>query len=423
MTEAEVREAALQMFDPESSPRVHLVRLVRFGAFDRQIRAADTEGNWLSWFEQQSEPEADRPTYVVVASGDDIDLIGLKLSERWARGTPLPPVDHLDPPERVALVAIFDAVTGREGAVRFVWSGQSDLPHDHRLVQQVARLPTIEIDESRSAELRLTPPPTSTERPPAPEVSTVALPSTPTATPTVPLPPEGAVALDTEALDHVQTSAIAEFPLRPGARWIYRSVNKDYYRWETVRITTEVESGWRLDDGALLWRVRTVATRMSPSPVGPWPGPTPAPASGYSVFGNGQRVFAFRDGTFYESDNWEGVPASEARVPEIASLPPLAWWPLLRLPLEPGGPWFIGESWTGDPPTDYAGYSMIGRMRVTVPAGTFDDCAVLRLPIGAGATEWRWFCSGIGFVRQEGYGNNPGNFAATVELVEFVPGR
>jgi hypothetical protein len=137
----------------------------------------------------------------------------------------------------------------------------------------------------------------------------------------------------------------------------------------------------------------------------------------------GDTIIAYRDGTFFESNHTEGVRASESGARELEPLPDLAWWPLLRLPLEPGGPWFVGESWTGDPPTEYAGYSMIGRMRVTVPAGTFDDCAVLRLPIGAGATEWRWFCEGVGFVRQEGYGNNPATFSARVELVGFVPGR
>lgn len=423
MTEAEAREAALEMFDPESSPYVHLVRLLPFGEFNRDLRDAKSAPFWMSWFEGQAEPEADSPIYVAAASGDDIHLTGLMIHNTWTPGTSLPPDDPQEPPNRLILVALFDPVTGREVAFGIIWSERDALSLAEPWLNQVTRLPAIEIDEGRSSELRLTPPPTLTERPPVPGYSTAAPPVTKNASPTVPLPPSGAEVLDTATLDHDQANAIAKFPLRAGARWIYRSAYRNEFRWTTERITTEVEAGWQLDDGALLWQIRTMATRMSPSPVGPWPAPTTAPAWGYGVFANGEKVIAFRDRTFYESGRREGVRASEEDVPEISALPALAWWPLLRLPLEPDGPWFIGESWTGDPPTMYAGYSMIGRMRVTVPAGTFDDCAVLRLPIGAGATEWRWFCSGVGFVRQEGYGNNPGNFSAKVELVEFLPGR
>ena len=424
MTEAEVRAAALGLLDPESSPRVHLVRLVPFGEFNRQVRDSESAPYWMDWFEGQSEPEADHPVYVAAASGDDIHLTGLMIHNMLAPGTPLPLDDRHEPPNHVVLVVLLDAVTGREGAFGLIFSERDALSLAEPWLHQVARLPAIEIDEGRSAGLRLTAPPTSTQRTPSPGVTPYSPPATRTPTPTVPLPPRGAVSLDTAALDHDQAIAISEFPLRAGARWIYRSAYRDGYRWTTERITAEVEAGWRLDDGVLLWQTRTHATRLSPSPIGPWPGPTPAPAWGYGVFPRGEKVIAYRDGTFFESDQREGVRASEADAPEISSLPALAWWPLLRLPLEPGGPWFIGETWSGQPSNGwYAGYSMIGRMRVTVPAGTFDNCTVLRLPIGAGATEWRWFCAGVGFVRQEGYGNNPGNYSAKVELVEFSQGR
>ena len=100
----------------------------------------------------------------------------------------------------------------------------------------------------------------------------------------------------------------------------------------------------------------------------------------------------------------------------------LRWWPLLKVPLVPGGPWYLGKSALKDPTSAHLGYRNIGLERINIPYGTFERCAVPHHPIGAIASEWRWFCPGIGFVRQEGYGNNPGNYPAKLELVEFVRG-
>jgi hypothetical protein len=48
----------------------------------------------------------------------------------------------------------------------------------------------------------------------------------------------------------------------------------------------------------------------------------------------------------------------------------------------------------------------------------------MRLPIGAGATDWRGFCPGVGFVRAEGYGNNPSYDNVKLELTDyFIPDR
>jgi hypothetical protein len=227
-------------------------------------------------------------------------------------------------------------------------------------------------------------------------------------------------------LTREQSGAIAAFPLRVGARWTYRFAYRANYRWRTESITAEVKTAWLDSNGVLVWDIETAVSLLSPSRgtlqrIAPWV--MPWAKSGYGVFTRGAKVIAYDRGTFYESDNREGVRFSDGKAPAIERLPALAWWPLLRLPLEPSGPWFLGESWTGDPPTEYAGYSMIGRQNVTVAAGSFEDCAVLRLPIGAGATEWRWFCEGLGFVRQEGYGNNPAYDQLKVELVAFHAGR
>ncbi len=125
---------------------------------------------------------------------------------------------------------------------------------------------------------------------------------------------------------------------------VYRAAIRHDFRWTTQRITVEVEAAWRSQNGTLRWLTRTLASKVSPSPIGPWPGPTPAPARGYGVFSSAEKVIAYRTGTFYENDHWEGVRASAGTAPELEPLPAYAWWPLLRLPLEPGGPWFVGAS-------------------------------------------------------------------------------
>jgi hypothetical protein len=422
MTEEEARGRALELLDPQGSPKVEFVALV---AFDRDGLNAPNSASeadwpyWWRWFDSVGEPRQGHPLYLVVATGDDIQLVSLPIHHDHNVGTPVGDVTAAPtpPPRRVGLVLLFDAVTGREVAYGMLLEVGATTDDASKL-EPLAAVPTVELDEVGSSALRLTPTATMTPRDDA-----AAARSSPTPSPTVVVPPAGAVPLAEATLTEEQSNAITVFPLRPGARWVYRFTHRADFRWRTERITAELESGWVLPDGALLWSVRTAASQTSPSHRALHPWETPMPPAGYGVFTAGEKVIAYRAGTFYENDNDRGVRSSDTDEPEIATLPPYAWWPLLQLPLDSGGPWFLGEPWNGDPEDPYGGYSVSGHMPVTVPAGTFDGCALLRLPIGAGATEWRWFCEGVGFVRQEGYGNNPSYDQLKLELLEFRPGR
>jgi len=430
-TENDARDWFVSMLDPDGQPMVDLVMRIDY----EQVARLDTRererpsgpGNppleglhWWRWLDRRGTAVPDQPMIVIVGSCLDIELASLAWQRQPDSGLPWLPASSASAagPQRVWMVAIYDAVTGEEIADGS-FPGRDVSVNARDFIDGLKTLAPAIPAATLTAPSISAPVATPVPRPGAPSAERRT--STPSPVATAPQPPAGSVPLQGSTLTADEQAALAVFPLRQGTRWIYRYVQRDDYRWSTSTVTVEVQSGWRAPNDVLLWHVWTSARWESHDQhQNDRSAEQPASGSG-TVFQEGETTLAFHGGTFYEPGGQRdayGRPVSDAELEPLQALG--SWGPLLRLPIEitdPPTPWTIGPA-----ESLYSGFQPVARQRVTVPAGTFDECSVLRLPIGAGASHWRWFCPGVGFVREESYGNNPTYWQAKLELISVRTG-
>lgn len=209
----------------------------------------------------------------------------------------------------------------------------------------------------------------------------------------VPTPTEPAAGLRlTRAnLPKALRTAFHSYPLRPGSSWTWRVTNREEgVRWSVDVITETVEATWRLSDDQAKVRMLVEQQRISPTD------------GGHSMPATSTRVI-YRD----VGPNWvsakPGLAADETPSPisEQVIIEPL--YDHFNLDsTNHSYPWAIAEGIT-----------------VTTRAGTFANCTRFIVIASASGGTYRWFCPGIGYVRDYYSQCYNGGYVTLTELVRW----
>jgi hypothetical protein len=166
--------------------------------------------------------------------------------------------------------------------------------------------------------------------------------------------------------------AVRQYPLVNGARWVYRgSIESNGVHWSTSVYTETVSAAWALGAEAML---------------------VEAPAR--TGIDTSDFMFVFPEGVVQDLN---GHSISEARAALRETAPPTSQaheWPELpirgaiRLPLR--APERV-DRWR----------EMERANRISVPAGTFATCYLVRDGVNAGNSDAAWLCSGVGYARRD----------------------
>jgi hypothetical protein len=342
-------------------------------------------------------------------------------------GGDVPPADEAwgagRPEDPVAILVTYDAVTGEE------WlTGYPVAPESFAAVRELSERRDLDVHG------------------PAPQWTyparraTVAPTATPFPTPDAFRPPPGA-----------DESPHGDFPFYVGNSWTYRvavwqrvGVPQMWAGAVVVRVTDVRRVG--ADTWAVLIDRRAIGSgdrSVIPDVLGYGPASSPA-------------WLLVHEGDLYEPSRFtetltrllagEVPPESVTREPTlVTSITPLVTaTPTVHTPIDyppPGEPWPTATTTpivtgTATPPGyDVAGRTIpsrleaglrweapfqwvaSGRGNVWTPAGAFADCWLLTEAVGAGFFRNRWFCPGVGVVREDACGNM-GNYDLVIELLD-----
>jgi hypothetical protein len=250
---------------------------------------------------------------------------------------------------RERMMAVFDAVGGQAVAARGVDASLQDeeavwravRPLDSRPIPRSTATPTMTPRAGTRSDP--SPPPPPTEPPPSKRLTRANLPP---------------------ALEQV----FRNDPLKPGSSWTWRTTDRaGAVRWSAQIVTETVEAVWLLAEDTALVRERLRYQPISASAGQP------------------------RERVIYRHVRPNGVSTIDGPGPDATSTPGPG-----RVVLEP--------VLSRDDPESMSfvhGDSLVHDVTVSTRAGTFHGCARFGVVGGAGWGTYRWFCPGVGYVRDE----------------------
>jgi hypothetical protein len=277
-----------------------------------------------------------------------------------------------EPGERWLKAVYIDGTDGQTAGLRFTM--------DSRILQALHALPTA----------------IATVRATAVPIATVdrsdTVPPTWTVAP-VEIPEVVGTSSDSSSAFASVGETLKAFPLRVGSRWTYRIRMRDDQVWASAVATHTVRSLVPARDGNGLIASMYEARRLTEIPLVDLWG---MPAS----LGDPRGVWRIRitPSGLFELDNPDkGSPFQILSVEAVNDSAQSEVFP-------------ISEQWRVLWPED-----------VVVPAGTFRDCQLMQWRPGNTGGHHRWFCPGIGFVRQELCTSTNPSISVIWELLEYQP--
>jgi hypothetical protein len=272
--------------------------------------------------------------------------------------------------QRETVVTVFDALSGHAITAALVRD-----EYDRSVVdiwRSMPRLRTRRVDR-----------PTATPSATGPPISP------PDSTPTEPSADQR---LTRGTMPEALRTTFEGYPLRPGSSWTWRVTDHWWGVYWTVEVITEtVEAAWRSSDDRAKLRLR-VERQL----IVPLSGERSEPPTTYRIY---------RDvGPHWLSAEPEPFDGEGHPIPTDDE----------RLVVEPAGDPFAPE-WFNDG----AVFEFAHDVPVKVPAGDFTGCTRFGVETSASGGTVRWFCPGIGYVRDEGYHAYNGGYVVFRELVAW----
>lgn len=353
-------QQVLSWLDPTREPRIEWSKyvwrsdLIRALPFLR-LAPARLVDEWPAGFRECRLEDMSDVLSIVVASTRGIDALTVVGGEPWIQEQAQPAAVS---PDRSALWAVFDTVTGVRCAAQAVHPKYIDLTTlDELTAATVAVLP----------EARRTPTPMARAGPKA----------SPTPTPILPTP-DGC--LTWASLPAALRATFTVYPLAPGSSWTWRLTQQNAdVRWVAEVVTETIEAAWLEGQYAVVRsRVDVHAMTAHGNYQHDWLGDEPGTRIRY--VGSGFIAATRADIDWGLTGGWPTpIPSSPFGADGVARDIHLGLLP------EPGE---IGTTRIS-----------AGPMSVTTPAGEFDDCWRLDHIGGASWGSARVFCSNVGIVQ------------------------